>query len=341
MLNFGDNAHHSHSDRCQPLTDREARATRCSLRVRAAEWPKGRHQLYGMQAQQSVLFRDLLAVEKIWGHCKLSSKIAEALVWFVRYTFFRKAWFVPLLLYWKQNCSRNTNFTKKTGEKTYERRIGLYDGRRGPLKNDGNYLPHGCRLHYLLKCHILSIMLSTMNCWRGWHGQFFCSGGMVSFFVQDLGLALVAKTCPPTTGLQKGQKWSGASAGPQFFFFWTSRLQELLRHACKKFRENIRKVWLRRANIKSYLSPKFGPILKLKATMQITHISAQKSKCPRWPCIFVRVLWYMSIPSPDLRIFFVLFFPEYIWSKEVQVSHIIIETKLQNFTVWLEKRRGL
>ena len=176
MLNFGDNAHHSHSDRCQPLTDREARATRCSLRVRAAEWPKGRHQLYGMQAQQSVLFRDLLAVEKIWGHCKLSSKIAEALVWFVRYTFFRKAWFVPLLLYWKQNCSRNTNFTKKTGEKTYERRIGLYDGRRGPLKNDGNYLPHGCRLHYLLKCHILSIMLSTMNCWRGWHGQFFCSG---------------------------------------------------------------------------------------------------------------------------------------------------------------------
>ena len=48
---------------------------------------------------------------------------------------------------------------------------------------------------YELECAILSIVL-TINSGRGRHGL---------FFVQDLGLALVANTYPTTTGLQKGQ----------------------------------------------------------------------------------------------------------------------------------------
>ena len=33
--------------------------------------------------------------------------------------------------------------------------------------NDGNYLPHECRLHYLLKCHIFSTNTTAMNIGRG------------------------------------------------------------------------------------------------------------------------------------------------------------------------------
>ena len=44
-LNFGDNAHHSHSDRFQRLTDREERATQrtCMASWLAVEYPKYRH----------------------------------------------------------------------------------------------------------------------------------------------------------------------------------------------------------------------------------------------------------------------------------------------------------
>ena len=58
--------------------------------------------------------------------------------------------------------------------------------------------------------------------------------------------------------------------------FWTSRLQVLLRHA-REF-SNIR---LRRANIKSHLTRKVDPILKLgnyNATACITNFSAQQTQ---------------------------------------------------------------
>ena len=45
-LNFGDNANHSHSDRCQPLTDCKARETQRSLRVWGCRITKIQAQLF-------------------------------------------------------------------------------------------------------------------------------------------------------------------------------------------------------------------------------------------------------------------------------------------------------
>lgn len=42
--------------------------------------------------------------------------------------------------------------------------------------NGGIFLPHGCRLHYLLECHIFSVMLTAI----------MEEGEMSSCFVQDL-----------------------------------------------------------------------------------------------------------------------------------------------------------
>ena len=68
MLKFGDNDNHTHSDRCQPPTDRRiARATQGSLPGKGHRMTKIQAQLYGMQSQQGVLFRDLLVVKNRLG----------------------------------------------------------------------------------------------------------------------------------------------------------------------------------------------------------------------------------------------------------------------------------
>ena len=61
------------------------------------------------------------------------------------------------------------------------------------------YLPHQCRLRYLLDYHIFGIMLTAMNAGRG---------DMAIVFVLDRRLALAAYPCPPpaTAVLQKGQQ---------------------------------------------------------------------------------------------------------------------------------------
>ena len=65
-LTFGDNVTHSHSDRCQPLTDRKARATQSSYKygLGAGEWPIYKHSFCLVQKQQGVL---LVVVEKSLG----------------------------------------------------------------------------------------------------------------------------------------------------------------------------------------------------------------------------------------------------------------------------------
>ena len=62
MLNFGANANHLHSDRYQPLSGCTAWTTQRSLRVRGCTITELQEQLFGMQQQQGVLFRGLLAV---------------------------------------------------------------------------------------------------------------------------------------------------------------------------------------------------------------------------------------------------------------------------------------
>ena len=49
-----------------------------------------------------------------------------------------------------------------------------------------NCVSHECRMQFLLEFHKFSIILTAINSGIGWHS---------SFFVQDLGLALAAKTC--------------------------------------------------------------------------------------------------------------------------------------------------
>ena len=58
---------HSHSDRCQPLTDRKPPVTHVVLRVRDYRMTIIQAQFYGMGRRQGVLFRDLLVVKKEQG----------------------------------------------------------------------------------------------------------------------------------------------------------------------------------------------------------------------------------------------------------------------------------
>ena len=92
---------------------------------------------------------------------------------------------------------------------------------------------------------------------RGWHGQFFWSGPWTGRSGDNVS--------PPTTGLQKGQWWSGVSAGIKTFIFhvifWTSRLQPFQGVSVKTFTRNIPRSG---ANIKSYLPPKLDSMLRRK-----------------------------------------------------------------------------
>ena len=144
--------------------------------------------------------------------------------------------------------------------------------------NDGNSLPHECCLHYQLKCHIFSIILTAMNSsGRGWLRQLLCSGPT------DRTGASGENVSPPTTGLQKGQSWSGISVEKQpFFLFFCSE-----RADCRYFKawlQNVSRrcwnIWLRRANIKSYSSPKVDPILKLRIKRQLRKLHTFLHKSP-------------------------------------------------------------
>ena len=68
-LKFGDNANHSYSDRCQPLTDPQARATQLCWRARGCRMPQYSTTLRHANTTcfKSVLFRDLLVAKRRLG----------------------------------------------------------------------------------------------------------------------------------------------------------------------------------------------------------------------------------------------------------------------------------
>ena len=112
------------------------------------------------------------------------------------------------------------------------------------LRAVGNSLPHECRLHHLLECHMFSIILTAMNSGSGWHGQFFCSAPRTGASGENVPL--------PTTGLQKGQWWSGISVGNIILFsFFSERAN---------FRYSKAYLYFFHANIRR--SDCVGPILR-------------------------------------------------------------------------------
>ena len=64
---------------------------------------------------------------------------------------------------------------------------------------------------------VFSIIMTAINSGLGCHSQFCCSGSTIGASGENVS--------PPTTDLQKGQKWSGVSVGKhQFFpFFFCER----------------------------------------------------------------------------------------------------------------------
>ena len=77
---------------------------------------------------------------------------------------------------------------------------------------DGNDLPHEYRLHYLLKCHKIGIILTAMTSGRN---------DKTIFFVQDLliGLALAAKRSPIDQSLKKVNNGQAFPQEETFFFY--------------------------------------------------------------------------------------------------------------------------
>ena len=133
---------------------------------------------------------------------------------------------------------------------------------------------------HILLCPIFGIMTTAKNGGRGRHSQFFgwglragASGGNVS---------------RPTTLLLKGNKKSGVSGGIYnfYFIFMNKPIPGTLKHALERFAHML-KIWLSRANIKSFVSPNVDPILKqsyYKATTLVgtSHLLfARNSKNPR------------------------------------------------------------
>ena len=125
-------------------------------------------------------------------------------------------------------------------------------------------------------------MLTAMNSSaRGWRI-------IARFFVKDLGLALAPKVCPDESQASKevniSQAFTATEEKKISFFFLDEPPPGAPRHVCTKFSTKYSKNWLRRANIKSGLTPKIQCTLKpsnYDAKPWFLHFTARKSKCPR------------------------------------------------------------
>ena len=149
------------------------------------------------------------------------------------------------------------------------------------IRAGGNPPPHKYRLHYL---HILASYSPP-------RAVNFKEGDMGTFFLQDLGLALVTNTCPHRPQAIKRAKngQSGVSLG--FFFcpsisVWTRRLQVLHGMSVRKcFHANIRKSGLPMVNLKWNMAQKPDPTLEPSNNTYLPKIcmfSAENSICPRY-----------------------------------------------------------
>ena len=114
----------------------------------------------------------------------------------------------------------------------------------------------------------------------------------------------------PTTGLQKSQKWSDVSRGKQLLFFSKRADLRYSKARLQKVSRKHLKIWLRTANVKYYLSPKVGPILKLSNSRRLRKVHTFPHKL-QMSTLFLRDgpwkfadVFYISIPRPDLRFFY-------------------------------------
>ena len=88
---------------------------------------------------------------------------------------------------------------------------------------------------------------------------------------------------------------------------------------------NFSKVWLRKANIKLYLTPKVDPILNLiyKATTQISHVFRTKVQSPRrfWDGhLDVAHVFYEPFSTPERKVLFVVVFAGYLDFVKAQIE---------------------
>ena len=106
-------------------------------------------------------------------------------------------------------------------------------------------------------------------------------GDTASFFLQDLGLALVAKTCP-----RRPQAFNKVNNG-LLTFFLNEPIAGTPRHACKTFHTSVRRYECR-PNIKSYLTPKVDPIVTLNNKVNYANLHTFPHKTPNVLAIFKR-----------------------------------------------------
>ena len=122
-----------------------------------------------------------------------------------------------------------------------------------------------------------------MNSGRGWHSHFFvCSRPKTG---------VSGETFPHRPVLERVRKWSGVSVGKQLFvsIFFSQRVdcrypKARLQNVWRKYW----KIWLRRANIESHLSPKVDPILKLSNLGNYANFACFPHKSPNVHAVFKR-----------------------------------------------------
>ena len=162
-------------------------------------------------------------------------------------------------------------------------------------------------------------------------------GDMATFFLQDLGLVLVTKTCPRRPQAIKRAKTVRRFRRKTFFpiFVWTRRLQVLQGMSARKsFHANIRKSDLTMVNLEWNVTQKLDPTLEPSTYKQLPKIrmfSPENSICPRrfirnGPELLYTCSTCISIPRPYLRgVLFI--FAEHIWSHVVRTYTCINVSK--------------
>ena len=114
-------------------------------------------------------------------------------------------------------------------------------------------------------CNSYSNVTHLVTYWPPWTVE---EGDTASYFVSGPTRTGPSgeNVSPPSTGLQKGQQWPGVSVGLLFFvvIFFSERADSRYSQGMpvKKITQ-YSKVWLRRANSKPRLTPKFYSMLKL------------------------------------------------------------------------------
>ena len=125
---------------------------------------------------------------------------------------------------------------------------------------------HECRMHQILECHMFVFILTAMNIGRGWQSQFFCSRPRVGVTGENLR--------PPTTVPQRSVMVMCFRRKILFYTAGSGYPKAPLQKVSPKYLM----IWLHTADIKSYLTAKIDPILKLSHLCDFHMFSAHKPK---------------------------------------------------------------